>query len=84
MANIWEDMLRRGMVTVGRVGAKALARAVDSALQDVGKAAKDIDVQIKNARNKLEDIIEAQAYSVEEDPKKEDDDDGRQDYNETD
>jgi hypothetical protein len=47
--------LLRGL---GKVGAKALAKAVDSALEDVQGATSQIDQRLKRARKRIEKMTQ--------------------------
>jgi hypothetical protein len=61
---------REALYFFGRVGARALARFVDSALKDVDAAAKETSRRIAKARKRLQDIPEEDFDDDDDEPRR--------------
>lgn len=53
---LFRSMVREGLMTLGRVGVRAVAQAGDSLLRDLGDVAETVSKKTKKARRKIADI----------------------------
>jgi hypothetical protein len=63
----FDEILRHGLIMIGAVGARAVAKGIDSALDDAGKFAKEAERRIKRTRANLEKMVAGPPRAHDED-----------------
>jgi hypothetical protein len=56
-APTFDEILKHGLIMVGAVGARAVAKGIDSALDDAGRFVREADRRIRKTRANLEKMV---------------------------